>query len=91
MNKKCFLLAFKTSIPVLFGYLAIGIAFGLLVVENDYPWWIVTVMSIIRSLNYSLHVCTFKQNMSDSIPCLTSLVTTTLPCFYEFGFLDSTY
>lgn len=46
MNKKCFLLAFKTSIPVLFGYLAIGIAFGLLVVENDYPWWIATVMSI---------------------------------------------
>ncbi len=46
MNKKCFLLAFKTSIPVLFGYLAIGIAFGLLVVENDYPWWIATIMSI---------------------------------------------
>jgi 4-azaleucine resistance transporter AzlC len=39
--------AFKYSIPVLLGYFAVGIAFGLLAVEQGYPWWLVLVMSVI--------------------------------------------
>jgi len=39
--------AFKYSIPVLFGYLAIGIAFGLLVADAGYPWWISLLMSLV--------------------------------------------
>lgn len=39
--------AFKYSIPVLLGYLAIGFAFGLLVTDASYPWWLSLVMSIV--------------------------------------------
>jgi len=39
-------LAFKTTIPVLFGYLAIGIAFGLLLKNAGYSWVVALVMSV---------------------------------------------
>jgi predicted branched-subunit amino acid permease len=42
-----FLAAFKYSFPVLLGYLAIGIAFGLLMTDAGYPWWLSLVMSLI--------------------------------------------
>ena len=38
--------AFKYSIPVLLGYLAIGFAFGLLMADAGYPWWLTPVMSL---------------------------------------------
>lgn len=47
MNKKYFLQAFKITLPVLFGYLAIGIAFGLVLIEKNYPWWLAPIMSIV--------------------------------------------
>jgi hypothetical protein len=31
--------AFPVTIPVLFGYIAIGIPFGLMLVKAGYPWW----------------------------------------------------
>jgi 4-azaleucine resistance transporter AzlC len=39
--------AFRYSIPVLLGYLAIGIAFGLLMADAGYPWWLSLVMSLV--------------------------------------------
>ena len=39
--------AFKYSIPVLLGYIAIGFAFGFLLVSNGYPAWLAFVMSVI--------------------------------------------
>jgi 4-azaleucine resistance transporter AzlC len=42
-----FTAALKYSVPVLLGYLAIGIAFGLLLVDAGYPWWLSPVMSIV--------------------------------------------
>ena len=47
MTKKHFFQAFKTSIPVLFGYLAIGIAFGLMLVDKKYPIWLAPIMSTL--------------------------------------------
>jgi 4-azaleucine resistance transporter AzlC len=38
--------AFRYSIPVLLGYLAIGIAFGLLLSDAGYPAWLALVMSL---------------------------------------------
>jgi 4-azaleucine resistance transporter AzlC len=46
-GKTLFLSAFKYSIPVLLGYLAIGVAFGLLLVDAGYPWWIALLMSVV--------------------------------------------
>jgi 4-azaleucine resistance transporter AzlC len=34
-------------VPVLLGYLAIGVAFGLLLVDAGYPWWLALVMSLV--------------------------------------------
>jgi len=39
--------AFKASVPVLLGYVTIGIAFGLLLVKSGQPWWLAAVMSCI--------------------------------------------
>jgi len=39
--------AFPVTVPVLFGYLAIGIPFGLLLVKTGYPWWVAPLMSIL--------------------------------------------
>ena len=38
--------AFRYSIPVLLGYLAIGVAFGLMISGAGYPWWLALVMSL---------------------------------------------
>ncbi|MDR1986350.1 MAG: AzlC family ABC transporter permease [Treponema sp.] len=42
-----FMQALRYSVPVLLGYVAIGIAFGLLLVDAGYPWWLSLVMSLI--------------------------------------------
>jgi 4-azaleucine resistance transporter AzlC len=38
--------ALKYSFPVFLGYTAIGIAFGLLLVDAGYPWWLALIMSV---------------------------------------------
>ena len=42
-----FTAAVKYSIPVMLGYLALGSAFGLLIVDTGYPWWLSPVMSFV--------------------------------------------
>ncbi|MDR1278511.1 MAG: AzlC family ABC transporter permease [Treponema sp.] len=42
-----FAAALKYSVPVLLGYLAIGLAFGLLIAGAAYPWWLALVMSLV--------------------------------------------
>ncbi|MDR2181260.1 MAG: AzlC family ABC transporter permease [Treponema sp.] len=39
--------ALKYSFPVFLGYLTIGIAFGLVVVEAGFPWWIALLTSVV--------------------------------------------
>lgn len=38
--------AVRVTIPVFFGYLAIGIPFGLMLVNAGYPWWLAPIMSL---------------------------------------------
>ena len=45
MNKFYFLQALKITTPVFFGYIAIGIPFGFMLVSKGYPWWMSIVMS----------------------------------------------
>jgi 4-azaleucine resistance transporter AzlC len=47
VQPRLFVRAIQYSVPVLLGYLAIGIAFGLLLVDAGYPWWLAPVMGII--------------------------------------------
>jgi len=45
-SRRIFLDALRCSFPVLLGYLAIGSAFGLLMTDAGYPWWLVLVMNV---------------------------------------------
>lgn len=47
MTKKCLGTAFKSSIPVLFGYITLGIAYGILLTGSGYPWWLATLSGVI--------------------------------------------
>jgi len=38
--------ALKLTSPVFFGYIAIGIPFGLMVVNAGFPWWLAVLMSL---------------------------------------------
>ncbi|MCV6607527.1 MAG: AzlC family ABC transporter permease, partial [Campylobacterales bacterium] len=44
--KKEFKRALQVSIPVFMGYLVLGMAFGLLLVSFQYPWYLAPIMSI---------------------------------------------
>lgn len=46
MTKKCISAAFKASIPVLFGYLTLGIAYGILSSGSGFPWWLATFSAV---------------------------------------------
>ncbi|MBP5176294.1 MAG: AzlC family ABC transporter permease [Treponema sp.] len=46
MNRYLFKQAFKITIPIFFGYIAIGIPFGINIVAAGYPWWIAPLMSV---------------------------------------------
>ena len=47
MNRDLVLQAVKISTPVFFGYIAIGIPFGLMLISAGYPWWLAPIMSIL--------------------------------------------
>lgn len=38
--------AFQVSIPVMMGYIVLGMAFGLLLVSSDYDWYLAPLMSV---------------------------------------------
>lgn len=46
MNKKLISSVFKTTSPVFFGYITLGIAFGLVLTQANYPWFLAPIMSL---------------------------------------------
>ena len=46
MNKYYFSQAVKITVPVFFGYIAIGIPFGIMVTTAHYPWYLAPIMSL---------------------------------------------
>lgn len=47
MKQKVFKSALKITTPVMFGYIALGIGFGLLVIEKGYPLWLTFATSAL--------------------------------------------
>lgn len=76
MNKFCLIQAFKVTIPVLFGYLAIGIPFGLMLVSADYPWWLAPIMSILMyaGAGQYMAVSLFAAGANLSVTAITMLL-----------------
>jgi 4-azaleucine resistance transporter AzlC len=46
-SRRNFLAIFKLTMPVLSGYVTLGIAFGLMVVTTGYPFWVAPFVSIV--------------------------------------------
>ena len=47
MNSYLIKQSIKITTPIFFGYIAIGIPFGLMIVNAGYPWWLAPVMSLV--------------------------------------------
>lgn len=76
MNRSYLIQAFKVTIPVLFGYLAIGIPFGLMLVSAGYPWWLAPIMSVLMyaGAGQYMAVSLFAAGASLSVTALTMLL-----------------
>ena len=46
MDKSTFAKILKITSPIFFGYVSIGIPFGLMVAQAGYPWWLAPLMSV---------------------------------------------
>ena len=46
VQKQNFRKAFHLTVPIFFGYVSIGIPFGLMVVNAGYPWWLALFMCL---------------------------------------------
>ena len=46
MEKSDFAKILKITSPIFFGYVSIGIPFGLMVAQAGYPWWLAPLMSV---------------------------------------------
>lgn len=47
MDRGLFFKSVQLTLPVFFGYIAIGIPFGLMITQAGYPWYTAPIMSII--------------------------------------------
>ena len=47
MNKRALKKALKQSIPILCSYVFISMAYGMLMAENGYPWYVALLASVL--------------------------------------------
>lgn len=62
--------------PVFFGYMAIGIAFGLLLVQSGYPWWLTPIMSVFMYAGAAQYMAVGF--FATGAPLITVIITTLL-------------
>ena len=76
MNKGFLLQAFKITLPVFFGYLAIGIPFGLMLENAGYSWWLAPIMSVLMyaGAGQYMAVALFSASSSLSVIAITMLL-----------------
>jgi predicted branched-subunit amino acid permease len=59
MNKGLLRTVLRTTSPVFFGYLALGIAFGMVTVNSGYEWWLAPLTGLFNSSNIIwVSICT---------------------------------
>ena len=82
--------AFKDAIPVIVGYVFVGIAFGLLLEKAGFRWWWALLMSFIvyaGSMQFVL-IPFLAQGASLLTVALTTLAVNSRHMFYGISFLD---
>ncbi|MBQ1997953.1 MAG: AzlC family ABC transporter permease, partial [Spirochaetales bacterium] len=89
-SNKCFKEAFKSTIPVLLGYMAIGIAFGLLLTNAGYHWLLALFMSIViyAGAGQYIAVSMFAQNAGFAEIALVTLLVNARHMVYGLSLLD---
>lgn len=76
MTRYYLIQAFKITMPVFFGYIAIGIPFGLMLVNAGYPWWLAPIMSVLMyaGAGQYMAVALFSAGASLSVTAVTMLL-----------------
>lgn len=89
-SNKCFKAAFRCTIPVMLGYLAIGTAFGLLLANAGYSWLIALLMSVIiyAGAGQYIAVSMFAQNADFAEIALVTLLVNARHMVYGLSLLD---
>ncbi|MBQ8679401.1 MAG: AzlC family ABC transporter permease [Treponema sp.] len=69
--------AVKLTAPVFFGYIAIGIPFGLMVVNAGFPWWLAVVMSLLiySGTGQYIGIALFSSGLANASSFWASLLT----------------
>lgn len=90
MNRYAIIQAFKITIPVLFGYLSIGIPFGLMVVNAGYPWYLAPIMSITMYAGAGQYVAVglFSAGTSLSAIIITMLMVNIRHIVYGLSLIE---
>ena len=89
-QKQLILAAFKTSIPVLMGYIPLGIVFGFLFVQAGGPWWVPPVSSALiygGAVQYMM-VPMLAADMSIASIAFATAIVNLRHVFYGLSLLD---
>lgn len=76
LSKVNFKKALKITSPIFFGYVAIGIPFGLMAVSAGFPWWLAPLMSVViySGTAQYIGVALFASGIVDGATFWTSLL-----------------
>ena len=90
MNRSAFPRAFKESIPILCSYLFVGIAYGIMMNESGYPWYISLLASAtIYSGAFEFVLVSFLSGNATLVTiALTALLMNSRQLFYGLTFVD---
>jgi len=88
--KSVFIEAFKYSVPVLLGYVTLGIAFGLVAAGTGYPWWLALLMSVwmYAGAGQFFAIGLFAAGTTIWEACLIQLVLNIRHAAYSFSMLN---
>jgi 4-azaleucine resistance transporter AzlC len=90
MKQNIFRAAFRYSVPILLGYVAIGVAFGLMLSGAGYPWWFAPLMSLWMYAGAGQYIAVglFAAGTSLLEACLVQLVVNARHIAYGFSMFN---
>lgn len=90
MNKRALKKALKQSIPILCSYVFISMAYGMLMAENGYPWYVALLASVIvytGAFQFVL-VSLLAGGASLGLVAVTALLMNRRQIFYSLSFVS---
>ncbi len=89
MKKNDFAYCFKLTIPILFGYISIGIPFGLLVTQAGYPWYLAAIMCLTMYTGSGQYIAIglFAANAPLKVIIVAQIMTAVRHIFYGLSLM----